>query len=110
MSEYPEHDKLNSLIRTRSGADIALSDAAQIIGEFIESSKYELGVWGCVHGYENPDECEESRYCRAGEGESRMWPAQGGVQRVLAEYFEVDQSRLEQEKQQMLEQIRQGAS
>lgn len=106
--QYPEHDKLKSLVSTWSGEQIPLSDASQIVGEFIEHSGYVLAEWGCRHGYVDYKECDESRECHTGSTQ-RLWPARGNVQKILGEYFGIDQQKLAEEKDQMLEDIRNAA-
>jgi len=74
VSEYPEHDKLHAVV-----------DKSQAIGEFLE--------WASErHGF---------RLCYL-EG-NRYWSVGTPVQRLLAEFFEIDENKLEEEKRAMLE-------
>lgn len=76
--EYPEHEKLAKV-----------KDESQAIGEFLEwlenHGEYELG---------------------AVAEDLKLYPLGKSIERILAEYFKVDQRKLEAEKQTMLEAIR----
>lgn len=78
MSEYSEHDKLS-----------AISDESQAIGEFLEMCGYTL----C--------ELDEVSYTRP-----RFVPVAKSMQQILADYFEIDLSKIETEKRAMLDAIR----
>lgn len=77
MSNYPEHEKLK-----------ALQGANQIVGNFIEW----LGEAGYVI----------AKYDDIGD----LWSANRSIDRLLAEHFEIDLDKLEEEKVAMLEEIR----
>jgi hypothetical protein len=76
-SAYPEHEKLHAVV-----------DKSQAIGEFLEWAAEE-------HGY---------RLCYL-EGE-RYWSVGTPVQRLLAEFFDIDEAKLEEEKDAMLAALR----
>jgi hypothetical protein len=77
--DYPEHEKL-----------MAIADKSQICGEFlnwlISAKGFCLAQWDINEGL--------------------LYPAQQSTQRLLAEFFGIDQMKIDQEKQQMLDAIR----
>lgn len=77
MSAYPEHEKL-AVVQERS----------QACGEFLD--------WLV----------NERRLVVAEYGEYGLVAFCGGTQKLLAEFFEIDERRLEEEKRAMLEEIR----
>jgi hypothetical protein len=64
----------------------AVKDQSQAIGEFLENGRWTLCEWDDRTG--------------------RFWSIRGDVNRVLAEYFEIDLDKLEAEKRQMLDAMR----
>lgn len=78
MSDYPEHDKL-----------ALISDKSQAIGEFINWLKNRQGIEFCH--YNSHEELE---------------PVWKGTNQWLAEYFGIDQDKLDEEKDTMLKEIR----
>lgn len=95
---YPEHEKLR-----------AVKDKSQSIGEFIEwlpSQNLMLARKVCPHGYWPMETCEESKYCRRGEEREHLWPAPEQINTLLARFFSIDQTALDEEKDRMLEEIR----
>ena len=114
MSEYPEHDKM-----------AAVKDRSQAIGEFLDwmpTGGYFLGQWACA-GHYDPDEKHvvaehENRdidywFHQRGhlDGCDRVHAtmANVGIERVLAEYFDIDLRKIDVEKDQMLASIRSDA-
>ena len=124
MPEYPEHEKL-----------MKIADKSQVIGEFLEWLSFEKGAvlhhWveddfeetcggtmfhGCIDGkraYE--DELVASGIdCMECGGTGKVtkrfagWMDVGRTQDLLAEFFEIDQNKIEQEKRAMLEVMRNG--
>jgi hypothetical protein len=117
VAEYPEHAKL-----------AAVSDRSQAIGEFLDwlgAQGVHLQRWGPV-----PDErlcpvfdCVDGRL-RSASGRDKgecgrcggtgwapedreAWHADGrSIQALLADYFGIDQARLEREKRTMLDELR----
>jgi hypothetical protein len=77
MTQYPEHEKLH-----------AVKDKSQAIGEFLEW----LG----------------GRYVFANYRKDSEWlrPENLNIQRELAEYFEIDLDKIEEEKQAILAEVR----
>lgn len=103
MSEYPEHDKLR-----------AISDKSQAIGEFIDwliserEPNTKIVERVILHDYHTTDrhlnplpEEEWERF----EFETDV-PLRKSIQDLLAEYFEIDRNKLNEEKLKMFEEIR----
>lgn len=97
--EYPEHERLR-----------AIKDQSQAIGEFLDWMSTQGVVrarWGCHHGYvttaEVQDEPPECRLCTQTD---KLWPDTTRIPDLLASYFGIDQVKLEDEKQAMLETLR----
>ncbi len=84
MSDYPEHDKLRHV-----------KDESQAIGEFLDFGGYVLAEWHDP----TPRELTEG-YKR------QLAPTHQPISRILAEYFEIDENKIEQEKRQMLDKLR----
>ena len=82
MSKYPEHEKLEKL-----------GDYPQVIGEFLEWMSYEKQIQRAI-------------YSNTEKGDDNLYLDNTPTQDLLAEYFEIDRDKLEQEKQQMLEEMR----
>ncbi len=79
MPDYPEHEKLEKV-----------SNKSQDMGEFFEwlQGKYSL----CKY--------DENRFG------GTWWPVTVDIQKLLAEFFEIDLNKIEEEKREMLEVIR----
>lgn len=86
-SSYPEHDKL-TLVR----------DQSQKCGEFLEwlRERYVIGK------YHRHDECVVRGENACGMSANTLYPASVNVRRLLAEFFEIDEEKLEAEKLAML--------
>lgn len=80
VADYPEHDKLR-----------AVRDESQAIGQFLEW----LGENGLVI-------CSFEEYKRTGE----YIPDGRSIQQILADYFEIDLNKLDDEKRAMLNELR----
>lgn len=72
---YPEHDKLEKVANLSQG-----------IGEFLETSHYQLCEWS--------------------EEANEFFPASRSIIQILADYFNIDLDKLEDEKNHMLETLR----
>lgn len=94
MSEYPEHDKL-----------MALNGENQTLGLFLEWLQQRV-VFADYHEHTDwcYDEWEDAPNCELSEG--TPYPVHRSIQDWLAEYYGIDQNKLEDEKRQMLEVIR----
>lgn len=98
MNTYPEHDKVR-----------VVQDRSQAIGEFLEwlgSKGVSLATY-----HEHTDACYDesdwkNRYPQCGYGESQLQAEYKSIEARLAEYFDIDQDRLESEKRAMLDLIR----
>jgi hypothetical protein len=84
MTEYPEHEKLQ-----------AVKERSQAIGEFLEWMESER---------ETP--LTLASYGKGEGGIELLFPANISTERLLAEFFDIDLGKLEQEKRQMLAEIR----
>lgn len=83
--KYPEHEKLK-----------LVKDQSQAIGEFIEWLKHEKGIHLAMW-YEDKNVGEYLDYA--------IYRV-GSIQKLLGEYFEIDQDKLESEKRQILDEWR----
>lgn len=84
MSAYPESDKLH-----------AVAKYSQAIGEFVNDWLPTQGIY--LAEYFKPE-----GYL----GDERLVPTHRSIQDLLAEYFEIDQGKLEAEKRAMLDALR----
>jgi hypothetical protein len=80
-AEYPEHEKLAEV-----------SERSQAIGEFLDLALPSMGI----------------HLCEADEETGRYWPTHRPIQSMLAEWFEIDQKKLDAEKEAMLEAMREA--
>lgn len=93
--KYPEHEKLQ-----------VVKDKSQSIGNFLEwirsTKNLHIAKWIDVE-YENvnPITNKKTTYTR-----EELWIQPYDVNKLLAEYFNIDLKKLEEEKQQMLTEIR----
>lgn len=80
---YPEHRKLTKI-----------ADKSQAIGEFMDwlgqEKGYTLAKWS--------------------ERENELVPQNRPIRYLLAEYFDIDENKIEAEKRQMLQALRESAS
>ncbi len=95
MPDYPEHDKVH-----------AVKDRSQACGEFLDwlGSK---GIFLCK-AHEHSEGCydeddDRQRYPGCGLKSEEMFPHGTSVTKLLAEFFEIDLNKLEEEKMAMLE-------
>jgi hypothetical protein len=80
MSDYPEHDKLR-----------AISDQSQACYDFLEWLED-------LHG---------ARLCHVPPGmHSTYFPLNFSMRKLLADFFDIDQDRLEAERRAMLDELR----
>jgi hypothetical protein len=92
--KYPEHQKLQ-----------AVKDKSQAIGEFIEwlmcTKKLTIARWMKVPAI------ERDPFAEKGEEIDELMPEHIDIEALLAEYYSIDRKTLEEEKQAMLEDMRQ---
>ena len=104
MKEYPEHEKV-----------LKIKDQSQAIGEFLEYLNGEgrrICKW--QDGITDADRIVDAFAILQGKGDpdideqlDKGWfPIPEPIEKILAEYFNVDLNKLEQEKRQMLEEMR----
>lgn len=111
MTDYPEHDKLS-----------AIKDESHAIGLFIDHGLPKMGL-AIYEKIVRPCECG---WCDHREGDRSKWhteadratqvdgvvqitewhPTYRTIDRILAEYFEIDRDRLDDEKRAMLDAMR----
>lgn len=111
MSDYPEHDKLS-----------AIKDESHAIGSFIDHGlpKMHMAIYQRVIR-----DCE-CQHCEAGHGDRSRWhtedelativdgkvqitawyPTHRSIERILAEYFDIDLDKIDDEKRAMLAAMR----
>lgn len=81
-NQYPEHEKLQKI-----------QDQSQMIGDFLSWLQEEKGLSLCSY-----------------QGEKHkidLWcPTDANTSKLLADYFEIDEKKLEEEKQKMLQELR----
>lgn len=89
---YPEHEKLHTV-----------ADKSQVCGEFLEwlQARYTIAEYH-VHSKHCQD--ENGRACTGSTKE--LYTASINVQKLLAEFFEIDEAKLEEEKLTMLAALR----
>lgn len=101
MSPYPEHEKLKEI-----------QDKSQVCGEFLEwllgPQRYQLGQY-----HEHTDDCWlpnenllDGRRRVCGMGAQTLYPAAANHRKLLAEFFEIDEEKLDEEKRAMLDELR----
>lgn len=96
---YPEHKKLEKV-----------KDLSQSCGEFLDwllsSRGYTLGQYH-IHGAECYEHDLKERNCLVCKTNTEfLFPAPHATRRLLAEFFEVDENKLEDEKRRMLDAMR----
>lgn len=98
VAPYPEHDKLR-----------AVKDRSQIIGDFLSWLQEEQSVVLAKTHRHNANCVEEGdRVC--GVESNQLVPEFRSIPKWLAQYFDIDEAKLEEEKRAMLDELRSGAS
>lgn len=95
--EYPEHEKLKKV-----------KDQSQACGDFLEWLQDTKGIV-LAKRHEHVEGCEPNRLgygVACGMTPGDLEPCPVTVRKLLAEFFSIDEDKLEQEKQDMLERIR----
>lgn len=87
--KYPEHEKLK-----------AVKEQSQTCGNFLEWLQ-EQGILLAQY-HVHTDRCFRAG-CDVSSGE--LYPVSASITKLLAQYFEIDEDTLEQEKRQMLEEL-----
>jgi len=90
-ASFPEHDKLSTV-----------KDKSQACGEFVEwlQQRYTFGEY---HTHSKACQSDDGSAC--GSSTRILYPASINVRRLLAEFFEIDETKLEDEKRAMLAQM-----
>jgi len=98
MNEYPEHDKL-----------MKVQANSQACGEFLDwlLGRYTIGEY---HEHTDacwpPDENHTERRRTCGYSDDVLYPAGIDVRKLLAQFFGIDEDKLEDEKREMIDQLR----
>ncbi len=98
MIEYPEHEKLKKII-----------DKSQICGEFYEWLTQQKNI-RLSKLHQHTSECfdgEDNLICDRFHNE--YYPMKVDIRDLLAEFFGIDQERLNAEKEQMIEYLRKSS-
>lgn len=95
MSEYPEHEKL-----------MKVKDESEAIGDFLEGSGYTL----CKVMYRAPFNGAGALISEPTKADQtgRYVATPLSIERILAEWFDIDYDKLEAEKRQMLNELREA--
>jgi hypothetical protein len=94
-TEYPEHEKLR-----------AVREKSQAIGEFLDWLGEEKGL-SLVVQHEHDGNCRgEDGRNGCGYRKGDYAPSFASTRALLAEFFEIDEERLEREKRAMLAELR----
>lgn len=83
MTNYPEHEKLETIQET-----------SQAIGEFLDFGRYVLAEYQEIDGFSEP----------------QLLPVTTPINDILATHFGIDLDTLEQEKRTMLDALREANS
>jgi len=103
-SQYPEHRKMHKVVKT-----------SQEIGEFLDwlfnTKHYQIAEYGFVPtNAPSGTKPKEWHYVGERRNTDRLYPvlhsSHGLIVELLAEYYGIDLLKIEQEKRQMLEEIR----
>jgi hypothetical protein len=93
--KYPEHEKLH-----------AITDKSQAIGEFVDWLDAEKSIV-LARRHEHGDDCRsEEGFLMCGYSTNDLIPAGVRIQTLLAEFFGIDEEKIEREKREMLAEIR----
>lgn len=95
--KYPEHAKLKAVARE-----------SQAVGRFFDWLADTKGIALAVQ-HEHTDSCrDDDGYIHCGYRSGEYVPARATMRGLLAEFFEIDEEKLEREKSQMLAEIREA--
>lgn len=105
MSDYPEHDKLHKI-----------AEESRTIGLFLDIGLPEMGLTLYERPYKQCicKSCERERksgkwHAKHDEPKDGQWyPTRRSIQTILAEYFCIDQKKIDAEKEQMLDALREA--
>jgi hypothetical protein len=96
--QYPECEKMK-----------AVHEKSQTIGEFLEWLQNEKGVlFSERHHHDDGcyDDPEDSDWATCGYTENSLAPLNINIEKVLAEYYDIDLKKVDAEKDQMLNELR----
>ncbi len=87
MTKYPEHEKQAKIVAE-----------SQAIGEFLDFGLAKQGLYLC--------EADNETYRTASGPETHFFPTHKSIPSILAQYFGIDQTKIDAEKEQMLRDLR----
>lgn len=91
---HPEIDKMHEV-----------KDRSQAIGEFLEWLLNEKD-WTLAAYHEHTEQCYDGeRYPKCGIRSNELWQVQYSTEKLLAEYFEIDLRKVDDEKRAILESL-----
>lgn len=97
MTDYPEHEKLELIMHE-----------SQAIGEFLEWLTSEKG-YVLAERHKHTADCRgDDKILGCGATQNELLTVVEPVRKLLAEYFGIDENRLEEEKRKLLESLRTG--
>lgn len=102
MNNYPEHEKLEKV-----------SAKSQACGEFLEWLGHTKGIT-LAEPHTHIDDCYGKalgpRWPTCGMGDTTLYSSRANLQVLLAEFFDIDQKKLNAEKDAMLADFRKAAT
>lgn len=95
----------------------AISDKSQAIGEFLEwlcgTKNYHIAKYLTEEEYEREDNVywvdglyEKEQFKRHEIGKEELMPIHINIEKLLAEFFEIDLDKVEEERKEILEEIK----
>ena len=94
-TKYPEHEKLKAVVAQ-----------SQTVGAFLDWLRDEKGISLAVQHAHNESCSEGGRWARCGYSNGDYAPAFASTRNLLAEFFEIDEEKIENEKRAMLAELR----
>jgi hypothetical protein len=95
MAEYPEHEKLEKI-----------QPQSQIVGEFLEWMQWKKRIVFTNYHYHSDNCYDDEGMKRCGYFEDYLYPMWDKIEDLLAEFFEIDQNKINDEKEVILQEIR----
>lgn len=85
----------------------AVREQSQAIGEFLDTSEYVLAEWvDCTREFH---EGADISYGRCSE-DQHLVPVRKSIEQILADYFEIDLAKVEEERMQILHELHNGGA
>ena len=93
MTQYPEHEKLKALE--------GKNDAVAGFLEWMAENEYVI-----ARHHEHNRDCRKSGEFVCGYNQDDLYPVRRNIESLMAEYFKISLTKLEDEKRAMLDEIR----